>query len=116
MREIKFRAWNKSTKEMNAYVEIYCYKDGSVGYSAGKENNNAVGSTENFVLMQFIGLRDKDKKEIYEGDIIDFWNPGSKEHEFSAIEWDGYSFGIDQRDARLSKVIGNVYENPELLK
>ena len=64
MREIKFRAWNQTTKKFNYYVEIYCYKDGSVGFSAGEENNFPIGNSENFILNQYTGLRDKNGKEI----------------------------------------------------
>lgn len=136
MREIKFRAWNKATEAMNNYVEIYSYKDGSTGCSAGLQNNNPIGNTENFILMQYTGLKDKNGKEIYEGDIvvlktedydkingvvsydrgcfmcldsngdfIEFWDDGS---------YTSYHLGfLDESDI---EVIGNVYENKELLK
>ena len=45
-REIKFRAWNIKTKEYNNYVEIYSYLDGSIGFSAGVNNNNPRVKTE----------------------------------------------------------------------
>lgn len=67
MREIKFRAWYKITKEME-YL-----KDTSWPYWGDciLENSDADGKdTGNYKIMQYTGLKDKNGKEIYEGDII----------------------------------------------
>jgi hypothetical protein len=68
-------------------------------------------------FLQFTGLLDKNKTEIFEEDIIKFFNPGSKDHEIHLIEWNNRNadFGIDGRDAGLSEVIGTFFENPELI-
>lgn len=72
---------------------------------------------ENIELLQFTGLLDKNGKEIYEGDICK--NGGGK----TIIEWDNEVAGFDFTNSEgavlsgdLFEVIGNVYENPELLK
>ena len=85
-----------------------------------------------YVLMQFTGLLDKNGKEIYEGDILCFSPtygtysimagvPYSKEKHISQIIWKKMGFGLENEpDFRIIKwsdveVIGNIYENPELL-
>ncbi len=125
MREIKFRAWNKPTNEMNYYVEHYTYADGSWGCSAGT-NNNPIGNSENFILMQYTGLKDKNGKEIYEGDIIRIKHPFKDRNfegtvEFMGHHWnckDFYFTHFDSPGDLLSEgteyieIIGNIYENP----
>lgn len=133
-REIRFKAWNLATKEMNNYVEIYNYNDGSVGCSAGKYNNLAIGNTENFILLQYTGLKDKLGKEIYEGDIL--WY-SQRNHWFKVFSVPGgFAVNIHQDDFKKENVFwyselsnmqnsswvtqleikGNIYEHPHLLK
>jgi len=129
MREIKFRAWqtrDRSAGFMN-YEPFLCNSFGELS-----------GSDSSDVLMQFTGLLDKNGKEIYEGDIMrhlanyprDYQEMyPHKKHGFISgpIEWsDGYWFIYktdDNRDILLTKreaesyeVIGNIYENSDLLK
>ena len=62
MREIKFRAWdNKQNKMRNDGFSIYY--DGSIQFADSIESKD-------FILMQYTGLKDKNGKEIYEGDIL----------------------------------------------
>ena len=110
MREIKFRAYHKTGKEM-----IY------------KRPLNKVGQDSQFgddvILMQYTGLKDKNGKEIYEGDIVkqlrcqcDECKPFGRWRIFKIDEFD-YIFGNSK--IVLSKnveIIGNIYENPELMK
>ena len=130
MREIKFRAWDKEKKGWIEphYVDISCagiISEVTVhrGYEINRERNVA-----NLILMQFIGLKDKNGKEIYEGGI--FEKNGLIQH----VHWNrlNASFYLQPRhltknfddkigrygfdEIELFKIIGNIYENPELIK
>ncbi len=127
MRPIKFRAWDKKGKIMHDL-----YKDW-YGLSYGMVIDDH--ECDFWILMQYTGLKDKNGKEIYEGDIVGFPNPDSKKIvRFGIIDIEdneGYSSNqlsgfyleeIGNKDLShmdkylLDKVIGNIYENPELLK
>lgn len=103
MREIKFRAWDFKNKEI---IEDAMTLNGTLFY---KDNPN-------FVLLQFTGLKDKNGKEIFEGDIVKFKVIGGERKEVIIFE-DGCflagSFYLNRKDV---EIIGNIYENPELLE
>lgn len=125
MREIKFRAWDKKRKEMIVIEEIH-FKYNSIVYDEGI----ITSPMENFEMMQFIGLKDKNGKEIYEGDVVKYHNPRVQEKPkefvgkvFWVDEWAQFSLGgeggfIDFERAGwlILEVIGNIHENPELLE
>ena len=121
----KFRAWLKKEQKMDNYIdhiswledELYCIGDG-ITYMV---------SAEDLVLMQSTGLVDKNGKEIFEGDVLDY--KGRK----ALVRWHGsyasfiYRF-VDELQKRNTEwkplylaymkceIIGNIYENPELLE
>ena len=120
---IKFRAWDKVFKEMvqvNALV-----LDEQVVKVTYKNGNVAKEDMKEYELMQSTGLKDKNGKEIFEGDILKsnkhvtsvFYERGAYRVKFrrtqnTIVTMDVISF-IEKYK---TKVIGNIYENPELLE
>lgn len=122
MREIKFRAWDKVNKKMQYSGIVWGEYDFPVlsGFNYGDDINNLSN------LMQYTGLKDKNGKEIYEGDIIQWINYTTNDgmKNITVIEYDDKdaSFYIgnwyDRYFPDTSKealIIGNIYENPALL-
>lgn len=145
MREIKFRTWDKRSKEL---IQIQGFKYvGEKHIQLFYLDTDGCSTTctcekEFIVLMQYIGLKDKNGTEIYEGDIVRF------DEEISVVRYDeetarfvledygirgclmeyGWDegaggFGIvdtngfdDFNDISEIEIIGNIYENPELLE
>ena len=113
MREIKFRAWDKKWKEMFPC----CFFNGEL---------------PNIILMQYTGLKDKNKKEIYEGDLIQVSDIGIAEVVYGfhitskddwsvehgtmgfTLKWIGTDDHSELQSSKDLEIIGNIYENPEL--
>jgi uncharacterized phage protein (TIGR01671 family) len=131
MREIKFRAWDKKRKEMLRitmmdFAEwwVSCrppgIQAGSLEY--GERNSFKSEKTDRHIIMQYTGLKDKNGKEIYEGDVVRRYIRIDDEDnidEIFEIEWyvDDIECGwsIFPVDCDSYEVIGNIYENPELM-
>jgi hypothetical protein len=118
-KSIKFRLWNGHSMEYNvlAGASGIFYVEGL----GSKDWVTVVNFSENTPVMQFTGLLDKNGKEIYEGDIILI--TGRKTYVFfrngSFMYWiDSQSYLELSQSYSLDdiKVIGNIYQNPELLK
>jgi uncharacterized phage protein (TIGR01671 family) len=113
MREIKFRLFIPRTSEMLSWSDI-------------KEKFNIGYVFDNFLaeLMQYTGIKDKNGKDIYEGDVVvytDMSGSGRKRN-FGprVIKWQKNTcdFNLSEctEDGEEEEVIGNIYENPELLQ
>jgi len=123
MREIKFRAWSLERK---CYVDVWeiTFDDEGLPGVLSFEYNGLLYKepAHNFILEQYTGLKDKNDKEICEGDIMDDGYHICKirwsEHftAFEAInENDGYMSNI-WFVAKYGEVIGNIHENKNLLE
>jgi uncharacterized phage protein (TIGR01671 family) len=122
MREIKFRAWDEEKKSMY-YIDLYEY----MSFDEEAQDNMITCNARKNGLMQYTGLKDKNGKEIYEGDIVkDRWG-NNKEVSFSEIDFctydgscAGYGFVLEDQypsDYKQTvEIIGNIYENPDLIK
>ena len=119
MRQIKFRAWEAEYSQMVSWEELKdpCSSGVYLDYLEPDPSGDPV-------IMQFTGAIDSDGSEIYEGDIC-------QTEDFTAlVEWDseilGFrlvmregdkitSFPFMTRNAKHWKIVGNIYENPELV-
>lgn len=122
MREIKFRAWHKKEKKMyNLDFWSFLTDDISLHNFKGKY----IPHISEVELMQYTGLKDKNGKECFEDDILLYkgykgrvWYNKNVVRFF--IDWEvPRSIELPQFNSSFSewgKVIGNIYENPELLK
>lgn len=109
MRKIKFRAWNGKT--MVPDVGIF---GGRVVDSASRmydTPNMEIEEIEKAIPMQFTGLLDRNGKEVYEGDIVDFQAEGSRLNMEVQIP-DCFQWNYESQEF---EVIGNIHQNPELL-
>jgi len=131
MREIKFRAWIRTCEESKSYMAEWNQewldddRDGDILWIHQLIPNKDIGDTEKIIPMQYTGLKDKNGKEIYEGDVVKD-NKGN----ITTVEWDdeidtdrywwiasGFSIYFREHGAGSCgtlEVIGNIYENPEL--
>ena len=127
----KFRAWDK---QCNWLTNVVClnlgtWKDIVLIDPRGHNNQTYSQSTENVVIQQYIGQKDSEGREVYEGDILEDWyNEDYSSYKVTGqVAWSDGHCGfivIDTKEnAHLfieelikGKVIGNIFENPELLK
>lgn len=127
MREIKFRVWDKKRKRMFAATTINASGDVSVFID---DDGLYLLPAEQVELMQYTGLKDKNDKDIYDGDILGgIWESGfiswcekCKQFQYHSVDigcmacsGDVHWYEIAEDDGKL-EVIGNIYENHELLE
>ena len=123
----EFRAWTEEGKTM--YYDVYPFKDGTLLLSYDEIAFDEVPASD-FILMQSTGLKDKNGSEIFEGDIVKYKSGCYTYTEEVAYNKNFSGFGV--RDANTDiiftfwvlaenvdlsslEVIGNIYQNPELL-
>lgn len=113
MREIKFRAWDITNKQM--------FQVHSLGSKWSSEESLMYGDGR-FPIMQYTGLHDKNGKEIWEGDIVHTFSRVGRGFRDRGVDKVHYSditarwYPLDIVVTEMCEVIGDIYSNPELVK
>lgn len=132
MREIRFRAWDNIKKEMVEVDELRYFPDDEnnlklehIWFTFNNSLTRQMRKPDEVELLEFTGLKDRDGKEIYEGDIIE------NRLGTGLVEWKDNGFWMklikceDEEDKQFhwdfsmegpNKIIGNIYQNGDLLK
>ena len=120
MREYKFRAWNKVKQRMY-------YDTAGTFLTMAKQYDSM---SEEYFFTQFTGLSDKKCKDVYDGDIVCIIDCGVALYQIQYLEdnfkWivnrinaekgDWLDENLEEFESECLEVIGNIYENPELLE
>lgn len=137
----KFRAWDKTTSKLHVVNGIYC-DNKKIHYI--DDNRVRFVGFDNVIIMQSTGLKDKNGKEIFEGDVLEiqgikmivkfgsykYLEPLNKGCQSFDVMYDGLGFYVkafntialddispfEPETLKESVVIGNRFENPELLE
>ena len=129
MREIKFRVWDKDNQKMWDRIDLnFCMKYGQIYID--NDYIKELGISKNVELMQYTGSKDKNGKEIYEGDIVkaEVAGPYTSDVKIKMkgeiIYYEPFAcFEVKTKECGQPtmsifdnfEIIGNKYENPELL-
>lgn len=143
MREIKFRAWDKEAEHM-VYSDKRDYKKRDVEYDFDVTNGNVICKWEQDIedgwgycnphiedidnIMEYTGRKDRKGREVYEGDRVKVY---SRENEYASLEeirevaYENACFVLKAKDGRSValgdykeleiEVVGNIYENAEIV-
>lgn len=123
---IKFRAWDTVDKKIRTVTNINWF-DELVYMDEHPDGTGIRRRLSEIVLLQYTGLKDKNRVDIFKGDIVDYTGsdiPGDN-HNHEQVEWLdeypgwgllAYGMGLNQFYQEDIEVIGNIYEHSELLE
>lgn len=133
MHEIKFRYFNEKIRQMIAVRSAYWHERDATGILPISVNDG-LATINSSKLMQYTGLKDKNGREIYEGDVcslLDRSNPemGKDSYDIFQVMWSTgswqasfihnteflFDLSEDGKSGKDIEVIGNIYENKDLL-
>ena len=119
MREIEFRAWDKENNEM--FIPLGVSSEGEVLIDMGYDSPDYWGY-DRCVIMQYTGLKDKNGKKIFEGDII----KNEYDETYLVVYEDANAafimygkeedYSLHLYEEQIPEVIGNIHDNKELLE
>jgi uncharacterized phage protein (TIGR01671 family) len=134
MKTLKFRVWDKETGEWCNWHNVNCFFHlGGAGIISWFRSKN----DDRFTVQQYTGMKDRNGKEVYEGDILKWGMSHDQETAFprlrvvefnekqliyKVVEVGEYPASVDylyeaiQPSTRWCEVVGNIFENPELLE
>jgi len=119
MRELKFRVWDKYAGEKGIMYLNHTFQ--SIG-------ETKLYNREHLVWMQYTGLKDKNGKEIYEGDVVNHTSIWGEKIGGSEVIFDDGAYCLRffhyttilpclfEANDKFIEVIGNIYENPDLFE
>lgn len=128
MREVEFKAWDKELNRLCNVIQLGI-KD-IIVESDEEDEISGYLPRDRFILLQYTGFKDKNEKKIYEGQILKFYNDVDyivKAGYAKVVYEDGafcckhfkygteYLANMDMDDMDIT-VVGNIYDNPELLE
>ena len=128
-REIKFRVWDKS---QNKFLDYPCYFNNKDFNEFTAFDRYFKCDEEGCILQQYTGLKDKNGREIYEGDIVQYNRRSSYDGINFEVKWSEDNWGwvlvsknkdylVNERTPEgyryeFIEIVGNIFENPDLLK